>query len=174
MSVNQAPSNRVGSTVKSQDGSSLRGRHHRRARVCSAVTPPGASELHPPDGPAHKPNPHSGADHSSSAIPCAAVVHPLSVRVVPARIPSAPSRKPSPRGGVAPHTSARPWMDHRPLSRDAAEPNTSVAQRGDDAWNAGENVAELKLRSEEHTSELQSLAYLVCRLLLEKKKETIT
>src|SRR2546425_9277967 len=27
------------------------------------------------------------------------------------------------------------------------------------------------MRSEEHTSELQSLAYLVCRLLLEKKKE---
>src|SRR2546425_3907315 len=30
-------------------------------------------------------------------------------------------------------------------------------------------------RSEEHTSELQSLAYLVCRLLLEKKKKkTVT
>src|SRR2546425_2860578 len=28
-----------------------------------------------------------------------------------------------------------------------------------------------RLRSEEHTSELQSLAYLVCRLLLEKKKD---
>src|SRR2546425_4096673 len=28
----------------------------------------------------------------------------------------------------------------------------------------------IKPRSEEHTSELQSLAYLVCRLLLEKKK----
>src|SRR5687767_15633115 len=28
-------------------------------------------------------------------------------------------------------------------------------------------------RSEEHTSELQSLAYLVCRLLLEKKKKVI-
>src|SRR2546425_13343004 len=27
-------------------------------------------------------------------------------------------------------------------------------------------------RSEEHTSELQSLAYLVCRLLLEKKKRS--
>src|SRR5712672_4491181 len=27
-----------------------------------------------------------------------------------------------------------------------------------------------RCRSEEHTSELQSLAYLVCRLLLEKKK----
>src|SRR5947209_10356990 len=29
-------------------------------------------------------------------------------------------------------------------------------------------------RSEEHTSELQSRQYLVCRLLLEKKKNTIT
>src|SRR5687767_15662001 len=29
------------------------------------------------------------------------------------------------------------------------------------------------IRSEEHTSELQSLAYLVCRLLLEKKKYNI-
>src|SRR2546425_12881438 len=29
-------------------------------------------------------------------------------------------------------------------------------------------------RSEEHTSELQSLAYLVCRLLLEKKKHQMT
>src|SRR2546425_4643152 len=29
------------------------------------------------------------------------------------------------------------------------------------------------VRSEEHTSELQSLAYLVCRLLLEKKKKKI-
>src|SRR5687767_15499529 len=35
---------------------------------------------------------------------------------------------------------------------------------------AGEKGADLvALRSEEHTSELQSLAYLVCRLLLEKK-----
>src|SRR5687767_15374564 len=43
------------------------------------------------------------------------------------------------------------------------------------AWRA-ENRASFILdkltdgRSEEHTSELQSLAYLVCRLLLEKKK----
>src|SRR2546425_5826447 len=29
-------------------------------------------------------------------------------------------------------------------------------------------------RSEEHTSELQSLAYLVCRLLLEKKKKELS
>src|SRR2546423_15353102 len=32
--------------------------------------------------------------------------------------------------------------------------------------------AAIMKRSEEHTSELQSLAYLVCRLLLEKKKQT--
>src|SRR3989441_13336035 len=32
----------------------------------------------------------------------------------------------------------------------------------------------LEGRSEEHTSELQSLAYLVCRLLLEKKKRTLS
>src|SRR2546425_3225114 len=32
------------------------------------------------------------------------------------------------------------------------------------------SAAWTEIRSEEHTSELQSLAYLVCRLLLEKKK----
>src|SRR5205823_13689318 len=37
----------------------------------------------------------------------------------------------------------------------------------DDALNRHAVVGK---RSEEHTSELQSLAYLVCRLLLEKKK----
>src|SRR5687767_15752704 len=37
----------------------------------------------------------------------------------------------------------------------------------------GNTIYEVKVvRSEEHTSELQSLAYLVCRLLLEKKKDT--
>src|SRR2546425_5877566 len=35
-------------------------------------------------------------------------------------------------------------------------------------------VAGIAKRSEEHTSELQSLAYLVCRLLLEKKKKKNT
>src|SRR2546425_8388249 len=34
------------------------------------------------------------------------------------------------------------------------------------------NRSSFPRRSEEHTSELQSLAYLVCRLLLEKKKTT--
>src|SRR5687767_15336854 len=35
------------------------------------------------------------------------------------------------------------------------------------------NPRDEKLRSEEHTSELQSLAYLVCRLLLEKKNYSL-
>src|SRR2546423_11780952 len=32
----------------------------------------------------------------------------------------------------------------------------------------------VRARSEEHTSELQSLAYLVCRLLLEKKNKRVS
>src|SRR2546425_6772727 len=34
----------------------------------------------------------------------------------------------------------------------------------------GADLAACRCRSEEHTSELQSLAYIVCRLLLEKKR----
>src|SRR2546425_9592824 len=40
------------------------------------------------------------------------------------------------------------------------------------AWEEACTAAsQARERSEEHTSELQSLAYLVCRLLLEKKKK---
>src|SRR5258707_2913332 len=34
-------------------------------------------------------------------------------------------------------------------------------------------IASASIRSEEHTSELQSRQYLVCRLLLEKKKKNL-
>src|SRR5258705_9239346 len=37
-----------------------------------------------------------------------------------------------------------------------------------------DHILQLRVRSEEHTSELQSLRHLVCRLLLEKKKITWT
>src|SRR5437764_3231045 len=40
---------------------------------------------------------------------------------------------------------------------------------GDTAWMRTHSVGEIAVRSEEHTSELQSPMYLVCRLLLEKK-----
>src|SRR2546425_9449897 len=43
-----------------------------------------------------------------------------------------------------------------------------ISIRGDALRGGAKSVAD---RSEEHTSELQSLAYLVCRLLLEKKKK---
>src|SRR2546425_8455649 len=36
-----------------------------------------------------------------------------------------------------------------------------------------DHARDVQDRSEEHTSELQSLAYLVCRLLLEKKKTRV-
>src|SRR3712207_7649933 len=39
------------------------------------------------------------------------------------------------------------------------------------AWYGAAYLAGHLLRSEEHTSELQSRQYLVCRLLLEKKKQ---
>src|SRR2546425_7939595 len=48
----------------------------------------------------------------------------------------------------------------RALSSGTAEVSTARFPVGSVPWT----------RSEEHTSELQSLAYLVCRLLLEKKK----
>src|SRR5437763_7392899 len=41
------------------------------------------------------------------------------------------------------------------------------------AWNHAGSNAVAAGRSEEHTSELQSPMYLVCRLLLEKKKKRV-
>src|SRR3712207_6934831 len=51
----------------------------------------------------------------------------------------------------------------------AGAPARSGAGRRADAEGL-EDDGQLALRSEEHTSELQSRQYLVCRLLLEKKK----
>src|SRR5690348_18212764 len=46
---------------------------------------------------------------------------------------------------------------------------------GTDCWSGCKRRYEPRsMRSEEHTSELQSPVHLVCRLLLEKKKTTIT
>src|SRR3712207_2763268 len=48
---------------------------------------------------------------------------------------------------------------------------TEVLSLGDFVLSGGEIAAAALARSEEHTSELQSRQYLVCRLLLEKKKK---
>src|SRR5258707_4946068 len=54
----------------------------------------------------------------------------------------------------------------------------TAAQRGDVRRRALQGtrrgLAAVDSRSEEHTSELQSRQYLVCRLLLEKKKQLLT
>src|SRR3712207_8556027 len=59
------------------------------------------------------------------------------------------------------------------LHRDrVAERRQAGVERGAQALErlAGERVGGEVVRSEEHTSELQSRQYLVCRLLLEKKQ----
>src|SRR3712207_7313928 len=61
--------------------------------------------------------------------------------------------------------ASRP-LDQRPQQQARARPEP-LAGRG---VQTRMTVAPHDLRSEEHTSELQSRQYLVCRLLLEKKK----
>src|SRR5438876_9004097 len=58
---------------------------------------------------------------------------------------------------------------HDPKEKLASRPGAAPGKLsfGDSAARAG-----ARLRSEEHTSELQSPVHLVCRLLLEKKKTT--
>src|SRR5260370_32696933 len=58
------------------------------------------------------------------------------------------------------------------LGEDAeAEEPFAVAGRAENSSAASSSNRRMALRSEEHTSELQSHLNLVCRLLLEKKKE---
>src|SRR2546425_5257446 len=69
-----------------------------------------------------------------------------------------------PQRGSHPGGGNHPCVDvahHHPRRRAAGE----IYSAGDVERGADRG------RSEEHTSELQSLAYLVCRLLLEKKKK---
>src|SRR2546425_8350651 len=56
-----------------------------------------------------------------------------------------------------------PWFCPQALDRKCPAPSPSACASNLQDRAEGN-------RSEEHTSELQSLAYLVCRLLLEKKK----
>src|SRR3712207_7995048 len=70
---------------------------------------------------------------------------------------------------------ARPWRGHRRRDR-AAVPVRQHATRGEAERGAAPRLPRVqrpllrhRRRSEEHTSELQSRQYIVCRLLLEKK-----
>src|SRR3712207_6891793 len=84
-----------------------------------------------------------------------------------------------PRSTLFPYTTLfRSALDdregerHGPLQAAGGHVRT-VDQQGHGATlaEAAAVVVEAHLRSEEHTSELQSRQYLVCRLLLEKKKK---
>src|SRR2546423_11265428 len=76
-----------------------------------------------------------------------------------------------PRSTLFPYTTL---FRSRGSTRELLRPGAGVRVRGDTPsyprapYHDGRPLAR---RSEEHTSELQSLAYLVCRLLLEKKKK---
>src|SRR2546422_7790651 len=72
-----------------------------------------------------------------------------------------------PRSTLFPYTTLfRSRIAERPLTRKLRAAPHSPARR----WPA-RRWRTLSLRSEEHTSELQSRLHLVCRLLLEKKKK---
>src|SRR3989441_3896568 len=114
-------------------------------------------------------------DRPPSREPCRGAAHwPSAARreqCNPLRRPfQAPRRLRSPRRGPCPALQPPPPRSHPhhpawPSAR-AGLPGvarTPAARRGCGATRTA--------RSEEHTSELQSLAYLVCRLLLEKKKK---
>src|SRR3989441_6307240 len=61
----------------------------------------------------------------------------------------------------------------RPASTVSADAMSSETENGPGPLRMAACLCPSCNRSEEHTSELQSLAYLVCRLLLEKKKNNI-
>src|SRR3712207_7340206 len=87
-----------------------------------------------------------------------------------------------PRSTLFPYTTLfrsgnqqeRAGDDHAAEQRgpDAAGERHPEHDRGEDGEAEGEQRGGTR-RSEEHTSELQSRQYLVCRLLLEKKKNHI-
>src|SRR2546425_7630806 len=76
----------------------------------------------------------------------------------PRAAPLAPTRRATPGGSPSPAPARGPRAPPPPAPPPRARALASRALPG-------------CRRSEEHTSELQSLAYLVCRLLLEKKKK---
>src|SRR5256885_5429143 len=64
-----------------------------------------------------------------------------------------------------PRSTLFPYTDALPISLNALRVGGLQPRRG-----RGIDLRKLRVRSEEHTSELQSPCNLVCRLLLEKKK----
>src|SRR5438093_7564518 len=73
-----------------------------------------------------------------------------------------------PRSTLFPYTTLFRSARAHPIEAQTPHPAVVHREAGDCAFSVAEEAH--RARSEEHTSELQSLTNLVCRLLLEKKK----
>src|SRR5205823_11944398 len=104
----------------------------------------------------------------------------LQTRGVPRDVHSFPTRRSSDLGSAGGSPTRYAVFDlleqdgrslmSRPLSQRRAALVTLIGRRTAPLFISRRLIRDGKAaRSEEHTSELQSLAYLVCRLLLEKK-----
>src|SRR3712207_7996266 len=83
-----------------------------------------------------------------------------------------------PRSTLFPYTTlfrsnGRRGLPGVAVRADELEPSAGV-QRADQIDAVEQRPTQPPARSEEHTSELQSRQYLVCRLLLEKKNNSLT
>src|ERR1041385_9273047 len=97
----------------------------------------------------------------STRTPAETIANASSVPIETSEPASRTVRKPA---GMATKTPTRIWVIHGGRNFGCTR-----------AMNGGRSPSldiEKKTRSEEHTSELQSRLHLVCRLLLEKKKDT--
>src|SRR5205823_15060789 len=74
------------------------------------------------------------------------------------------------RGGLARPEKWQPLLGQCRYNTDPQQGRCSPGLCQSDPRHDRAETSPGTARSEEHTSELQSLAYLVCRLLLEKKK----
>src|SRR3712207_7695590 len=72
------------------------------------------------------------------------------------------------------HDALPIYADSRAGARARRRAPPGVGGRGNGRDRRQGGRVQARSRSEEHTSELQSRQYLVCRLLLEKKKHTFT
>src|SRR3712207_6956001 len=76
-----------------------------------------------------------------------------------------------PRSTLFPYTTL--FRSSRARRSCIALPTPQISDTGRSARKASVSARPITARSEEHTSELQSRQYLVCRLLLEKKNNRL-
>src|SRR5690625_6687241 len=85
------------------------------------------------------------------------------------------TKRPAMGALVERHSDYSIVTNDNPRSEDPAQIAADIVRGMDNPSNClviADRAQAIDLRSEEHTSELQSRGHLVCRLLLEKKKKT--